>query len=276
MTAPRAEAGRFLVLSCAVSWALCAPAVLAGSAPSSPELALVFVSGFGPTLGAIALTAVSEGRSGVARLLGGLCRWRVRPAWWALALLGPLAVALLAVGVTWLVGGPSRATPSVPGGPLAPLLLAGGFLAGLVVGGPLGEEVGWRGYALPRMQRTGRALPSALVLGAVWSLWHLPLFYVLGTVQSFLPPLPFAVAFVSLSVVFSWAYNGSQSLLICVLLHGSVNFSAGVLGVVPTRAGQPVLAFEVFTVLVVLAAVGVAAATGRRLAVGSPAAVDAP
>lgn len=263
----------FFVLTYAISWTLWMPVILAGAPPSSPLLVLVLLGSFGPTLAAMVLTVMSDGKIGLKRLLGRLLRWRVGLRWYALVLLGPPAVALVAAVLAAALGGPSWGFggAQIPEGlpaPLAALLLAQAFLGGLVLGGPLGEEVGWRGYALPRMQGERGALTSALILGAVWAFWHLPLFFVAGTVQFFLPFVPFVVGFVSLSVVFSWAYNGSGgSILICLLLHSVVNFSAGVLAVVPVRASDTSLPFYVYTALILLAAVAVATLTGRRLAV---------
>lgn len=274
MTA-RNQTFAFFALAYAVSWAAWVPLALAGASASSPLLGLISLGSFGPSLAAILLTALFEGRAGLRRLLGGLLRWRAGGGWYAAALLGPFAVAFVAAALTaFLLGGPplgfggSQIPEGMPA-PLVALLVVPAFVVGLAFGGPLGEEIGWRGYALPRMQEERGALPSALVLGVVWALWHLPLFFVAGTTQSFLPFLPFAVWVVSLSVVFAWAYNGSGgSLLVCLLLHGAVNFCAGALAVLPARTDASALPFYVYAGLVLLTAGAIAAATKRRLASG--------
>ena len=266
----------FFVLSYTISWTSWLPVALGDASSASPLLGLVFLGSLGPTLAAIVLTALSNGRTGLRRLLGRLLRWRTGGKWYAVALLGPLIAALLAAILGALLGGPpldfggSQIPEGMPA-PLVALLLVPAFLIGLVLGGPLGEEVGWRGYALPRMQEERSALSSALVLGAVWAFWHLPLFFVSDTAQSFLPFLPFTVGIISLSVVLAWAYNGSGgSLLICLLLHGAFNFFAAFLAVVPARMTDSVLTFYVYAALVLLATVTVVAVAGRELAAKPP------
>jgi membrane protease YdiL (CAAX protease family) len=140
------------------------------------------------------------------------------------------------------------------------------FLISLVFGGPLGEEIGWRGYALPRLQKEWSPLASALILGIVWGLWHLPLFFITGTAQSFLALAPFMLWVVSLSVLFTWAYNNTAgSLLIPVLLHAIVNFFAATLAVLPANEADGARPFLLYTLLVCLLAAAVVLLAGPQL-----------
>ena len=228
--AATSESGRqtvvFFALAYAISWSLWLPAVLGGlSSSSSLVFALFVVGACGPSLAAILLTALREGRSGVKALLGRLLAWRVGLRWYAIVLLGTPALGLLAVALHALFGGPPLGfSPAVPW-----FILPVAFLLGLL-GGPLNEEIGWRGYALPRLQADRGALASSLVLGLVWGLWHLPAFFMAGTSQSELPLLPYLACVVALSVLFTWLYNGTGgSLVLAVLAHGAFNFTAGFL-----------------------------------------------
>jgi membrane protease YdiL (CAAX protease family) len=138
------------------------------------------VAGYGPALAAIVLTGVISGRAGLLRLGKRLCRWRVGIRWYAVALFLPAAQAFTALGLHLLFGGELHRPSEVPtlqvvplGTPLwlKALLLILMFTLGF---DGLGEEVGWRGFALPRLLARYPALGASLVLGAIWALWHLP------------------------------------------------------------------------------------------------------
>jgi membrane protease YdiL (CAAX protease family) len=148
-----------------------------------------------------------------------LGRWRVHPAWYLIALVGPFLVTGLSGVVAVLMGAPS------PGwGVYSDLSgLATTIVATMLVVG-LFEEPGWRGYALPRMQRGHSALWAALVLGVVWALWHLP--EMVGDPGE-REPIPYSLSVVAQSVLLAWIYNSTRgSLLLVVLFHGAVNTAA--------------------------------------------------
>jgi membrane protease YdiL (CAAX protease family) len=203
--------------------------------PFRLPLALVPVGAFGPSLAAIALAAADGGQAGVRELLRGLLRWRVGLRWYLVALLLPAAVSLLAIGLYVVLGGAvPRFSLSVAWYSL-PLY----FLAVLLFVGPLQEEIGWRGYALPALEAGRGTLPAALILGPPWALWHLPLFWMDGIGKSELPFAPFALAIVALSILFAWVYDGTGgSLLLCLIFHASLNFSLEIVPVLP-EGGVP-------------------------------------
>lgn len=253
----------FFILSYGISWSLWVPAaIFSGPQPSSLALALVFVGAFGPTLAAVVLTNLRGGKVDLKELLGRLLAWHVGLRWYMVVLFGTVAIGLLTVVLEGLMGGPAPGlSPTVPWHFLPPA-----FLIGLLVGGPLNEEVGWRGYALPKLQEGMRALTASLVLGVFWALWHLPLFFVAGTSQADFPFVPFVLWVVALSVLFAWVYNGTGgSLLVVVLAHGAVNFTAGFLfPIFPALAGG-VRPFVIYTALFVVAAALVVLFTGPEL-----------
>lgn len=137
----------------------------------------------------------------------------------------------------------------VVAGPPATAALA----AIVVVGGPLGEEFGWRGYAGPVLQdRLGwRAASLGLGLGLVWGVWHLPLFFIDGTAQAHIPPALYLLRVVAMSIVFAWLANRTAGNVVAALvLHTAINFWPSVVPVLPTEAGYRAYAFVVATLAV--------------------------
>lgn len=117
-----------------------------------------------------------------------------------------------------------------------------------------------------RLQEKRSALSSTLILGAIWGLWHLPLFFIRGTTQSFLAFVPFVLWVTGLSTLFTWVYNNTAgSLLIPVLLHTTVNFFAAIPTVLPTDVSDSTRPFLLYTLLVCLLTAIVVFVTGPRL-----------
>ena len=178
----------FFVLAYVLSWFIWPLMLL--NAESSPMVP------FGPLLAALTLTGVVSGWRGIAALLKPLGRWRVHPAWYLIALVGPFLVTGLSGVAAVLVGAHS------PGwGVYSDWLgLATTIVATMLIVG-LFEEPGWRGYALPRMERNRSALRAALVLGVVWALWHLP--EMVGDPGE-REPIPYILSVVAQSVLLAW------------------------------------------------------------------------
>lgn len=180
---------------------------------------------YGPTLVSVVLTAVFEGRAGLSRLVARLNPLRTR-WWWLVAVpVGMLALSFVSgLLASWLGFG---GMPKFQG------LSALGFaltVMFLTEPGPLGEELGWRGFALPRMLAVcsprwpGRTMTSGLVLGIIWAVWHLPAFFISGTPQQgFALPL-FLVGALALSMIATWLFvRTSGSVLLSIVLHRMAN-----------------------------------------------------
>lgn len=222
----------------------------------------------GPTLAAFVVLGLTGGADGVRALLRGYLRWRVSWRWYPIAILLMPALTLVAV----LVEHPDAFTGVHP--PTAGVVLsaATGYLQILALGGPLGEEPGWRGFALPRLMRRYGPLPGTLVLGALHAMWHLPVYLLMpGYNRSAPGPLGTAVSFglfvvgvLALTVVFTWVFNNTRgSLLLAILLHASVN-SAGI--AIALFHGSPEPPSDAArTVILVAVAVGIIAFTRGRL-----------
>jgi uncharacterized protein len=174
----------------------------------------------GPFLAAFIMTGATEGRAGTSRLLRRIVLWRVGLRWYLLALLGIPAITVL--GAIVLPGVlASFQTPALSLLVTYPV----SFVVSLLIGGPLGEEPGWRGFALPRLQRLQGPLVGSLVLGILWASWHLPYFWMpeWGTPKnSLLDIVWFVLADIALTVVYTWVFNNTKgSLLIVILVHAS-------------------------------------------------------
>jgi uncharacterized protein len=176
---------------------------------------------FGPFLAAILVLALTTGKGGVVTLLRRMVRWRVRPVWYAVALLLPVAISGGAALLNVVVLGASAPSPAELGAwsGLVPTF----FLLLLVPGiGGAWEEPGWRGYALPKLQGGHSALLASLILGVVWAFWHLPLM-VIGQIH-----LSDPVFIVAWTVVFTWVFNNTNgSVLIAMLMHNMHNVISG-------------------------------------------------
>ena len=176
---------------------------------------------FGPFLAAILVLALTTGKGGVVTLLRRMVRWRVRPVWYAVALLLPVAISGGAALLNVVVLGASAPSPAEleAWSGLVPTF----FLLLLVPGiGGAWEEPGWRGYALPKLQGGHSALLASLILGVVWAFWHLPLM-VIGQIHLSNP-----VYIVAWTVVLTWVFNNTNgSVLIAMLMHNIHNVISG-------------------------------------------------
>ncbi|MGZ8492375.1 MAG: CPBP family intramembrane glutamic endopeptidase [Gemmatirosa sp.] len=198
----------------------------------------VFLFGvFAPALVALVLTARAEGRAGVWRLLARIGRWRVGTRWYVFAI-GYFAAIKLAAALVHRV-----ATDAWPRfGDTSWALLLGAILVSTWV--QAGEELGWRGYALPRLAGHLGLGGASILLGGMWALWHLPLFFLSdtgSTGQSF--PI-YLLQVTAISVTMAWLYWKTEgSLLLVMLMHASVNNATGIVPAAVAGAVTP-LAFR--------------------------------
>ena len=263
----------FFVLTFAWSWGCWAlsPAIR----PQLPWLAtvLMFAGSFGPSLAAFVVVASTRPAEGLRAWLSGCLQWRIGWGWWAFAALLPLTVMLLAAGLHVAMGGDIATSPA--SGHL--LMTIVNLPLVLLLGGPLGEEFGWRGYALPVLQDRLGWRAASVGLGLVWGLWHLPLFFIDGTAQALVPPALFLLSVVAMSVVFAWLANRTAgSVLVALLFHTAINFWPSVVPVLPTESGDRAYAFVVATlVLLALVALLTPGPTAGRATSGGPGLADA-
>ena len=207
----------YFALTFLLAWILWyAATVLSGDSPNG----FLFLPGtFAPGIVAVLLTARAEGATGVRALLAPLFQWKVEARWYLFALLFMAAIKLTVALVLRVATGE---WPQFGDTPL--ILMLAATLFSTVTLGQSGEEVGWRGYALPRMAGRLGLGPASLILGVIWAVWHLPLFLIPGTSttgQSF--PL-YLLQVIALSVALAWLWwRTGGSLLLTMLLHAAVN-----------------------------------------------------
>lgn len=197
-----------------------------------PEPLLLFIflfaAYFGPLLAALVVTGATDGRAGVRHLLGRIVQWRVGLQWYLIPILGFPLVFLAAFS---LVMGPDPLIALVQ---KFPLLLTS-YLPLLVFGllfPSLGEEPGWRGFALPRLQVRFGALVGTLILGVLHALWHFPAYFLPGAILpgAFDPTVFIAnsLAIVAFTVLWTWVFNNALgSILIAIIAHSASNAFSG-------------------------------------------------
>jgi len=250
----------FFALAFAWSWTCwwLAPALQVDWPAAATALALT--GGFGPSLAAVVVVAHGGGRADLRRWLTRCLQWRIGWRWGLLAFVFPVAFMGLAAATQLALGG--TLPPSPAAGHVG--LAAANFLLVFLVGGPLGEEFGWRGYALPALQLRCGWRVASLLLGVVWAVWHLPLFYSDGTVQSHLPIGLFALSAIASSVLFAWLFNRSQGSVVPVLvLHTAVNAWSLIIPVMVLPDGSNLRPFQIVVGIQVLTAVALLSFGGR-------------
>jgi uncharacterized protein len=242
----------FFLLVFAFSWSIWTPIAFAGHDLSSLHHVAIGIGAAGPSLAGVLCTAREEGRRGVRRLFASLMDWRLAARWYALCLGGPLAVALAAVALHRLaVGHDARFHLDMSTVVLSvPFLVVGLFI------GPLQEELGWRGYLLPRLIDRWGSVVAALVLGVPWACWHLPLYAMDPGGQERAPLTVFLISVVALSVLYAWFWTATNgSLVVALLLHSATN-AAGVILLKDARSdfGPSIIAIVLTVTLAAAAA----------------------
>lgn len=244
----------FIVIAFGWSWTLwfVQPALSA----SYPDTGAIIdaLATFGPAVGALVVAAVL-GRSELRRLRDAFFRRQPGPGWFVLALVLFPAISALGLALITLVG----LDVELPERSGSPVELLGQsvlvFATTAVIGGPLGEEFGWRGTMLPHLQRRASPLLASLLVGLAWGAWHLPL-HVRGLYDESMGDgiLGFGLRLLSstsLAVLFTWFFNRtSGSLLIAVLLHTSVNNTTGYW--LPVHPGVQLVLIPVLIALVIV------------------------
>jgi len=207
------------------------------------------------SLAAIVLVLVEGRKGGLRELLGRISIWRVGMQWWVIALLFAIIPSVASLYLFNLFGGPRVDWSGLP-----PLYQTVPMFVLLTVAAGIGEEFGWRGFLLPRLQTHHNALVSALIVGVIWVIWHIPLFFLKGTAQykiqlqgGLMPAiLAFSVFVIVSSIQFTWIFNNTKgSVLLAAVFHGASNTWGGYIDVYRGHFGG-ILTFGAVSVLVSL------------------------
>lgn len=262
-----------LVIGIALMFLLTWPIDLANSGilPIQVPFAVYIFLGWGFVVASVAMTGLTLGKVEVIALLRRYLHWRV--GWkWYLAAFGLVPVVWIAAITVYSVVtqrpldfGSSPIYKVVGQSTNTPLLVLPWFLFEIITNG---EEVGWRGYVLPRLQTRYNALISTLILGAIWGFWHLPKFLAHFDLIAF---AWFMLHCMSFAVVLTWLYNSTQgSLLIVAICHAASNTTSMFLPVASTLSSENlgsyigVVLFELAAAVVVAVIAGPARLTRSR------------
>lgn len=194
-----------------------------------------WLMGSGPIVSAFIMAAATEGKAGIGRLSRRLVLWRVGVPWYLLILIAIPVLQLLTLLI--LPAGQAFVRYWLALLPVYPV----SFIGILFLGGPFCEEPGWRGFALPRLQLRYGPLRGTLLLGVLWTFWHLPLFFIPGfngagtdVAGISLAMAAFLVGALALAVVFTWVFNNTRgSVLLAILLHTSIDAASPSTGSLP-------------------------------------------
>lgn len=218
----------FFVLAYFISWAIALPLVAQthGWIKTSIPFSLHYLTAYGPLLSAVIITAVTRGSKGVNKFTASLYQWRgVSLGLW-LAVFSPLLMFILSLFLIPAFGGKMPDLGQIGLVNFLPDLGLGALLLWTITSG-LGEEAGWRGFALPRLQKGRSALSASIILSVFWAGWHIPAFFYLPNYMAmsvYVLPM-FFIGILSGSVLLTWLYNSSKGLtLTAILWHGMFNF----------------------------------------------------
>jgi membrane protease YdiL (CAAX protease family) len=224
---------RFVLIAFVWSWSFWIPGTLAERGAITlpiPAGLLEILGTFGPFVAAVVLVAQEKGRAGVGALFRRAVRGRLSPVWYLVALGGPFLYHFATMAIHVALGGAAPDMNEVV--ELLPGILVNFVINFLIIG--TGEEFGWRGYALPRLQRQGDAVIASLILGVIWALWHLPQFFNPATSYSAVNFPAWMLFLLPYSILHTWLYNSTRgSLLMAMMLHGMVNVTGGLWRAVP-------------------------------------------
>ena len=211
----------FYFLALGFSWTLWAMMIASARGLLPFSFSTNWTGSFGPAVAALITTALLSGRKGVNTLLKSAGMWRFGGRWWLLAVFGgllpPFAGLAFYVVFNGFTGGVSEFIGQLP-------LLPVYWVIVFVLGGPMGEEIGWRGFALPHLLKSRSPAIASLILGIGWFVWHIPLFWLEGAAQKGNSVVLFALAVLCFSVLFTWIYiRTGGSLLAALVFHTGIN-----------------------------------------------------
>lgn len=236
----------YFILAYLISWAIAIPLALAKQGLIRQVFPPWFhyLVAYGPMLSALIVTSATQGRQGLKAIGARIVQWQVGIQWW-LAALSPVLIGVLVVLVMNLMRVQKISLSDLGAVQFLPPLGGIGALLLWILTFGFGEEIGWRGYALPRLQKDHNALNATLILTLFWALWHLPQFFYL-----FDPAIAIGwfIGLLAGAIVFTWLLNSAEgSILVVAIFHGSFNY------VTASSAGSGLLAAVVSTVVMVWA-----------------------
>jgi membrane protease YdiL (CAAX protease family) len=229
----------YFTLAMLISWLIELPliAVRQGWVDWDIPFSIHYLASFGPMLAALIVTALTSGRAGLGELWGRITKWRVGWKWTSFAILSPFVIFALFLPFVRLVKGEWPDLRLLGQANYLPYLGFWVLPIWLATYG-FGEEIGWRGFALPRLQKTMSVSKATLLLGLFWILWHVPTFFYHDTYQGmgWIMFPAFVIGVLCGAVLFTWLYNGTGgSVLMVALWHGIFDLLTA------SKAGQDII-----------------------------------
>ena len=168
----------YFILAFLITWILILPLALSAQdlLPFRISKHWHFLGALGPIGAAFIVTAIANGKAGISEFLGRMARWKVGIVWFLVSAFSPFALFLLSMFILRILGNPWPDFGKLTSGEYATLVWIGGSLLAAIAYG-IGEETGWRGFALPRLQHGRSALWATFILSVFWALWHIPMFF---------------------------------------------------------------------------------------------------
>jgi len=240
----------FFGLAYAISWA--ALLMLYGLL-GLPSALVILMQTLGPTIAALAMATMLDGSTGRRTLISRLRIWRVGARWYVFAM---LAIPALCVAAACAV--PGALAPVAGQSPVGLALTYFVVVLAASISGPLFEEPGWRGFALPRLQAQRGPLLGSLLLGILWATWHLPQFLIPDWAaqnggSSALVVLEFMLMVVAIAPVLTWVFNRTNgSLFMTMTTHASINAALTVFVAVDTALTAGLIAFGALSIVLVV------------------------
>lgn len=219
----------YFIIAYAVSWSFEIPLALSYQKIISAQIPmwLHYFVALGPLSAALIMTLLTEGRAGLHHLVARIFKWRVDVRYYVFAILVPVGMFTLACLLNRILTGSWPDLTLLGEVDYLPYLTPLGALGIWLITFGLGEETGWRGYALPHLQKTRSATTSTLILGILWAGWHLPMFFYRDTyIQMGIMAFPMlAISLLFAAMIFTWLYNSTNgSLWIVILFHAVFNW----------------------------------------------------
>jgi uncharacterized protein len=240
----------YFILAYAISWSIGIPLALAhqGIIPAVLPAWTHYLIAYGPMLSALIVTGAVQGLPGLKDLGRRMILWQVCPKWWLIAF-SPLIIGFVAIWILNRFAGSRTGLAELGMVNFLPPLGIGALLLWIFTFG-MGEETGWRGFALPRLQKGRSALAATTILTAFWALWHLPQFFYL-----FEPGMAigWVIGLYAGAVILTWLYNSAKdSILMVAIWHGCFNFmtaSQADTGALPAVLSAIVIVWAVFVIV---------------------------
>lgn len=243
----------FFLLTFVIAWVIWIP--LGIFLPD--QILFTLLGAWAPTFSALILIGLAEGKNGIRLFLKKLLHWRVGLKWYLIVLFSVAGIAYISNSIGLLFDMPTPELTLPVGVPKEAILGAIPFifLINIFVGGPLAEDIGWRGYILPKLREKTSAFNASIIIGVIWAIWHLPYFIfpqwhsAVGNTPFFL----FMLLTTAWSVLFAWVYINTESILMPVLFHAAINTTLGTLGILGNvlENNKPLMIHTIFTWLVV-------------------------